>query len=69
LLDTRECNVKTAAELNSQIQDIFALDSLGRGDEICGTLHVRYSDDLVKSASLVPVLEARGVIIAWHRDQ
>jgi len=67
LLDYRPCNVKTADELDAEIRDIFALDLVGRGDEISGTLFVNYSDESVKQASLIPVLQRRGVEIQWRK--
>jgi hypothetical protein len=67
MLDNRVCEVNTAAELDAVIRDILALDHVDRGDEISGTLHVRYSDESVKQARLVPQLESRGVAIAWHK--
>jgi len=67
VLDHRPCVVKTAAELDAEIRDIFALDVIGRGDEIGGTLHVNYSDESVKQASLVSTLESRGVTIVWRK--
>ena len=67
MLDNRPCDVGTSAELDAEIRDIFALDMVGRGDEICGTLHVVYSDESVKRATLVPELESRGVAIEWVR--
>ena len=69
MLDNRPCDVKTAAELDAEIRDILALDEIQRGDEISGTLYVHYSDESVKSASLVPVLENRGVTIEWRRKE
>jgi hypothetical protein len=67
MLDYRPCNVANAAELDNQIRDIFALDMVGRGDEICGTLHVYYSDEAVKQASLLSNLRAHGVNVEWHK--
>lgn len=67
MLDYRPCNVKTADELDAEIRDIFALDLVGRGDEISGTLFVNYSDESVKQASLIPVLQRRGVEIQWRK--
>jgi hypothetical protein len=67
MLDNRLCKVNTAAELDKEIRDIFALDLLQKSDQICGTLNVDYSDESVKSASLVPMLEARGVLINWRK--
>jgi hypothetical protein len=68
MLDYRPCNVATAAQLDAEIRDIFALDMVQRGDQICGTLNVHYSDESVKQASLIPRLEARGVHIEWHKN-
>ncbi len=67
MLDARPCNVATAAQLDAEIRDIFSLDLGGRGDEICGVLHVDYDSDEVKRASLVPNLESRGVVIEWRK--
>lgn len=47
--------------------EILGLDNVGRGDEIYGTVHVTYSDENVKTASLVPYLEARGVEFEWKK--
>lgn len=67
MLDKRYCLVHSAAELDAQIRDIFALDMVGRGDEISGTLHVNYTDEAAKQASLLPALQARGVSINWNK--
>ena len=67
MLDSRPCNVTNPQQLDSEIRDILFLDNVQRGDEISGTLHVYYTDDSVKSATLVPVLESRGVYFAWHK--
>jgi hypothetical protein len=67
MLDRRPCNVESAAQLDAEIRDIFALDMVGRGGEICGALNVHYSDESTKQAGLVPALEARGVEIVWHK--
>lgn len=67
MLDKRLCEVATAAELDKEIREIFALDNIGRGDEISGILNVRYTDESVKIASLIPRLESRGVEIIWHK--
>jgi hypothetical protein len=69
VLDNRPCNVKTAEELDAEIRDIFALDDVGRGNEIGGTLHVHYPHESVKEASLIPLLEARSVAIEWHEHK
>jgi hypothetical protein len=67
MLDYRRCDVATAAQLDAEIRDIFALDLVQRGDEICGTLNVYYTDESVKQAPLLPMLKARGVHIEWHK--
>jgi hypothetical protein len=67
MLDNRKCEVGTALELNAEIRDILSLDNSDRGWEICGTLHITYTDESVKQASLLPQLEARGVAISWHK--
>jgi hypothetical protein len=67
MLDNRKCEVKTPAELDAEIRDIFALDSVGRGDEVSGTLYVDYTDESVKKASLLPTLQRRGVAIVWRK--
>jgi len=63
VLDSRKCEVSTAAELDAEIRDIFALDLLGGGDQVSGTLHVSYSDESVRQASELWRLEDRGVVI------
>ena len=68
MLDNRKCEVKTAEELDTEIRDIFALDLMGEGHQICGTLYIHYSDDAVKKASLVRQLEERGVAIVWQKE-
>ena len=68
MLDRRNCVVSSAAELDAEIRDIFALDMVGRGDEISGTLYVNYADDSVKQAALISVLQARGVSIIWKKS-
>jgi hypothetical protein len=67
LLDYRRCDVNSAADLDREIRDIFALDQVGRGDEITGTLHVDYVSEATKQASLIPALERRGVQIVWQK--
>jgi len=57
MLNGRKCREGSAAELDAEIRDIFALDLLGRGDEIGGTLYVDYSDESVTQASLIPTLD------------
>ena len=68
MLDNRKCEVGSALELNAEIRDILSLEDLDRGWEICGTLHITYTDESVKQASLLPRLEARGVAISWHKE-
>jgi hypothetical protein len=68
MLDYLKCVVDSPEELDAAIRDIFALDNLGRGDEISGTLNVEYSDESVKQAFMLLLLEARGVHIAWHKQ-
>jgi hypothetical protein len=67
MLDSRPCKVSSAEQLDTEIQDIFWLDNVKPGDEIRGTLNVYYSNESVKLASLIPTLEDRGVVIAWHK--
>jgi len=67
MLDHLLIDVATAAELDREIRNILALDMVQRGDEISGTLNVHYTDDSVQRATLIPVLVARGVTIAWHK--
>ena len=67
MLDARRFEVNSAAELDAEIRDIFALDSVNRGDEISGTLTVVYSDESVKKATLLPALQRRGVEVSWHK--
>jgi hypothetical protein len=62
--------VKDANELDSKIRgEILALDLLGRGDEMYGTVHVTYTNENTKRASLVAVLQARGITFEWTREQ
>jgi hypothetical protein len=67
LLDDRTCEVATAEELDADVRDIFYLDEVGRGDEICGTLNVVYSHESVKDSTLISLLERRGVAITWRK--
>ncbi|MGA7109693.1 MAG: hypothetical protein WBV28_14180 [Terracidiphilus sp.] len=67
MLDFRRCEVATPEQLDSEIKSIFALDMERRGAEICGTLHVHYTDESVKQAQLVRSLQWRGVNIKWHK--
>ena len=69
MLDNRKCEVGSAAEMDEEIRDIFSLEMQGRGDEICGTLHVVYTDESAKRSALVSQLENLGVVIAWHKKQ
>jgi len=60
--------VKGAEDLEIKLRnEIFALDNLGRGDEIYGTVSVVYSDDNAKTSSLVAQLESRGVAFIWSK--
>lgn len=60
--------VKGAEDLDIKLRsEIFALDNLGRGDEIYGTVSVVYSDDNAKTSSLVAQLESRGVAFVWSK--
>ena len=53
-------------ELDSKLRgEILALDNVGRGDEIHGSIEVIYSDDRVKGCSLIGLLEERGVAFSW----
>ena len=61
------CKVTTANELDAEIRNIAALEMVGKGDEIYGTLHVTYSDEAVKQASLIPWLKSKGVAIEWTK--
>jgi hypothetical protein len=56
-------------ELDSELRKILALDNVGRGDEIHGTVNVIYSEDDAKRASLIGSLEARGVAFSWQRKE
>jgi hypothetical protein len=60
--------VNTANDLDGKIRgEIAALDTLGRSDEIHGTVYVEYSDESVKRATLIPWLASRGVAVEWHK--
>jgi hypothetical protein len=67
MLDAVPCEVSSAAELDAKIREILFLENVQRGDEISGTLNVYYSDESVRSASLIRALESRGVVIEWHK--
>jgi hypothetical protein len=67
LLDSRRCVAKTAEELDDAIRDIFELDKEDKGDQITGILYVHYAHESVKEASLVRLLESRGVTIEWRK--
>ena len=68
MLDNRPCTVNTPEELNREIRDILALDTVGRGNEISGTLYINYSNESVKQASLIGELERRDVSIIWRKQ-
>jgi hypothetical protein len=62
-------DVKNAAELDVKLRsEIFALDNLGRGNEIYGTVSVVYSENDARMSSLVAQLESRGVVFVWHKS-
>jgi hypothetical protein len=62
--------VNTANDLDSKIRgEIAALENLGRGDEMHGTVHVEYSDEAIKNASLIPWLRNKGIAIEWRKKQ
>jgi hypothetical protein len=67
VLNNRKCKVKTAAELDAEVRDILALEMVGRGDEISGTLYVDYEDEAVKNSSLITQLTIRGVDVVWRK--
>jgi len=60
------CNVKTAAELDTEIRKIASVEPLSRSEEIQDALHVECADDNVKGANLIEWLEDRGVAIVWR---
>ena len=68
MLDGRLYDVKTADELDAQIRDILALYFLEPGDQIGGLLYVDYTDESVKQARLVAMLEDHGVRIVWRKS-
>ena len=60
--------VEDVTDLDIKLRnEIFALDNLGRGDEIYGTVSVVYSDENAKSSNLVAQLESRGVTFNWSK--
>jgi len=67
MLDKRPCTVNTAVELDAEIRDILALQHVQRADQICGTLYVNYTDESVKTATLIPALEQWGVTIVFRK--
>ena len=67
MLNNRKCTVKTAAELDAEVRDILALEMVGRGDEISGTLYVDFEDEAVKDSTSIAQLTARGVDIVWRK--
>jgi hypothetical protein len=64
--DYRQYVVNSAAEMDAAICVIIAVQVL-RGGEVAGTLYVEYSDESVKQAKLIPILEQRGVEIVWRK--
>lgn len=67
ILEYKCCDVNTKHDLDAQIRDILALESICKSDVVWGTLHVFYTDESVKQASLIPLVRTRGVEIAWHK--
>lgn len=62
-------DVATAADLESRLRnEIFALDNLGRGDEINGTVTVDCPDQSARTSILVAQLESRGVVFLWRNS-
>ncbi len=67
-MPTWKFTARTAAELDQQLRvNVLALDNLGRSDEVYGTIEVTYSEDTVKTASLVSKLEQRGMVFRWKK--
>ena len=66
MLDHRYCLVRSTAELDAEIRDIFALDMVGRSHEIGGTLHVNYTDESVKQASLISFFLGIIIKLIWR---
>ncbi len=62
-----QTDAKDRAALEQWLQgNVFALDNLGRGDEIPGlTIYVSCPDPSAKESPLVRNLESRGVIFKW----
>lgn len=61
-------DAKDVAELELWLRgNVFALDQVGKGDEIPGlTVHVKCSDPLARQSRMVRNLESRGVIFNWE---
>jgi hypothetical protein len=62
-------DVNNAGELDGKLREILFLENVGRGDEIYGTVHVSYSDEDTKRASLIAVLQGRGVSFLWNKKR
>jgi hypothetical protein len=67
LSDVRKFEARTAAELDEEIRNIFALEILGSGNEICKALYVDYRNEDVKKASLISQLTTHGINIIWRK--
>jgi hypothetical protein len=66
-MDKHFCRVASAAELDAEIRDIFALELVQRSDQMPSTIEVEYSDESVKQASLIPHVTSRGINIIFHK--
>lgn len=63
-------DVSSKEELDLKIRtEILALENIQRGDEIFGSVYVTSPDESVMKASLVPLLEARGVSVEWAKKR
>lgn len=67
LSDKRYFKARTAADLDEEIRNIFALELLRRGNEECRTLYVDYQNEDVKKASLIPQITAYGINVVWRK--
>jgi hypothetical protein len=63
-----QTEAKNRGELEVWLRgNVFALDNLGRGDEIHGLkVYVKCPDPAARNSPLVMALEARGVIFKWE---
>jgi hypothetical protein len=67
LSDKRYFKATTAAELDEEIRNIFAMELLRLGNEECKTLYVDYQNEDVKKASLIPQITAYGINVVWRK--